>query len=208
MGLKENMRNLRLKRKLTLEDIAQYVGTTRQTIQKYESGVVANIPFDKIEKIAEKLGTTPAYLMGWLDQEEHSRLYGAQQSEPYDRVERRGETSPGEPLVVREQTPQYDDVPFGVNCDFTLVCKGDSMVNARILNGDIVYIHGQEDVENGEIAAVVIGNETTLKRVYKKEKQLVLLPENPRYEPLIYTGEELRKVRIIGKAVAFHSAVR
>ena len=83
------------------------------------------------------------------------------------------------------------------------------MTGARIRNGDIVYIHQQEDVENGEIAAVLIGNEATLKKVYKypEKNMLVLKPANPEYEDFIFTGEELEEIRILGKAVAFLSSI-
>lgn len=65
MGLKENIKNKRTEHKMTLEELAQKVGVSRQTIQRYESGVISNIPSDKIELIAKALDTTPAYLMGW-----------------------------------------------------------------------------------------------------------------------------------------------
>ena len=83
------------------------------------------------------------------------------------------------------------------------------MTGARIRNGDIVYIHQQEDVENGEIAAVLIGEEATLKLVYKypEKNMLVLRAANPDYEDFIYTGSELEEVRILGKAVAFLSSI-
>lgn len=81
------------------------------------------------------------------------------------------------------------------------------MINARINDGDIVYIHQQPDVENGEIAAVLIGDEATLKKVYKyPEKNMIILkPANPDYEDFIYIGDELESIRILGKAVGFYS---
>lgn len=82
------------------------------------------------------------------------------------------------------------------------------MINARIFDGDIVYIHSQPDVENGEIAAVLIGNEATLKKVYKYPNKLVLSPCNPMYDDLVYSEEQLENVRILGKAVLFVSVVR
>ena len=84
------------------------------------------------------------------------------------------------------------------------------MTGARIMPGDIVFIKKQPVVDNGEIAAVMIGDEATLKRVYyyPDKNKLVLQAENPKYEPLIYTDAELNEVRILGKAVAFQSAVR
>ena len=86
----------------------------------------------------------------------------------------------------------------------------ESMINARIYDGDIVFIRQQSIVNNGEIAAVIIDNEATLKRVYlnRAEGKLVLQAENPSYEPLVYVGEELDHIRILGKAVAFQSDVK
>ena len=82
------------------------------------------------------------------------------------------------------------------------------MIGARIMDGDIVYIRHQSDVEDGEIAAVLIDSEATLKRVRRNNGQLILWPENPAYSPFIYQGPALNSVRIIGKAVAFLSRVR
>ena len=81
------------------------------------------------------------------------------------------------------------------------------MIGARIMDGDIVFIREQTIVENGEIAAVIIDDEATLKRVYyyKDSGKLILQAENPKYSPLIYEGEELNSIRILGKAIAFES---
>lgn len=84
------------------------------------------------------------------------------------------------------------------------------MIGARIYDGDIVFIKKQDMVNNGEIAAVIIDNEATLKRVYyyPEKNKIVLNPENPAFEPLVYINEELNEIRILGKAVAFQSIVR
>ena len=127
-------------------------------------------------------------------------------------VPRLGTIACGEPILADENIEDYDKAPEGVNCDFTLKCKGDSMVGARINDGDIVYIRQQDEVENGEIAAVLVDDagesDATLKRVYLYENQIVLQAENPKYSPWVYTGEDMNKVRVIGKAVAFLSEVR
>ena len=128
------------------------------------------------------------------------------------KVPRLGTIACGEPILAQENIENYDKAPEGVNCDFTLKCKGDSMVGARINDGDIVYIRQQDEVENGEIAAVLVDDagesDATLKRVYLYENQIVLQAENPKYSPWVYTGEDMNKVRIIGKAVAFLSEVQ
>ena len=87
------------------------------------------------------------------------------------------------------------------------------MINARIYDGDIVFIRKQPSVENGEIAAVLIDDmadvaETTLKRVYIYDNKIILSAENTNYEPFVYVGEEMNNVRIVGKAVAFLSTVK
>lgn len=114
----------------------------------------------------------------------------------------------GAPILADEHIEEYIDIPKHIRADFALTCKGDSMINARIFDGDIVYILQQDSVDNGEIAAVLIDNEATLKRVKLYDDHISLEPENPMYKPLVYWGEEMNTVRILGKAVAFTSAVR
>lgn len=116
----------------------------------------------------------------------------------------------GEPVLAEENIETHIDMSEKINADFALRCKGDSMINARIFDGDIVYIKEQPQVENGEIAAVLIDNEATLKRVYyyPEKNMLILKAENNKYNDFIYTNQELNDVTIIGKAVAFFSSVR
>lgn len=114
----------------------------------------------------------------------------------------------GEPILAQENIEDEVDMPKHIHADFALRCKGDSMINARIFDGDIVYIRQQETVENGEIAAVLIDDEATLKRVRIFEDHISLEPENPQYRPIVLWGEEMNSVRVIGKAVAFTSEVR
>ena len=99
---------------------------------------------------------------------------------------RLGTIACGEPILAQENIEDYDDVPNDIKCDFTLLCKGDSMIDARIHDGDVVYIRQQPSVENGEIAAVLIGDEATLKRVFVYDDKVVLQPANPAYSPLVY----------------------
>lgn len=113
------------------------------------------------------------------------------------------------PILAEEHIEDYIDIPKHIRADFALMCKGDSMINARIFDGDIVYIRQQDMVENGDIAAVLIDDgEATLKRVRLFDDHISLEPENPMYKPIVFWNEEMNTVRIIGKAVAFTSAVR
>lgn len=117
-----------------------------------------------------------------------------------------GSIACGAPILAEEHIDGEVDIPASVHADFALRCKGDSMINARIFDGDIVYVRQQDTVENGEIAAVLVdGNEATLKRVRLFEDHIILEPANPMYQPLAYWQEEMNNVRILGKAVAFTS---
>lgn len=114
----------------------------------------------------------------------------------------------GEPILAVENIENYVNMPESINGTFALRCKGDSMINARIFDGDVVFIRQQPDVENGEIAAVLIDDEATLKKVYKYKNRIELRPENPTMAPLEYEGEEMNKIKILGKAVYFLSPVQ
>lgn len=119
-----------------------------------------------------------------------------------------GDIACGEPILAEENIDEYIKIDKDIPADFALRCKGDSMINARIFDGDIVYIRQQPDVENGEIAAVLIDNEATLKRVFKYPHRIELRAENPTVKPFEFSDEEINQVKILGKAVAFTSIIR
>ena len=172
-----------------------------QTIHRYENGIIANIPHEKIEALARALDTTPAELMGWDVQDPMPN--------GMKKLPMLGKIACGEPIFAAEEHDSYAVAGGMLDADFCLQAKGDSMTGARIYDGDIVFIRAQDSVDDGEVAAVIIGDEATLKRVYyyPDEEKLVLSPENPRYAPLVYVGEELAGIKILGKAIAFQSKV-
>lgn len=205
MDFSEKIRTLRAEQKLTLEQVGEKVGVGKSTVRKWETGAIANVRRDKIAKLAAALHTTPAYLMGWDDDEPLPPG-----CEPLPRTVKRpllGTIACGEPITAEQNVEGYVDVPDGVHCDFCLRCKGDSMIGANILDGDLVYIRIQQDVDDGEIAAVLIDDEATLKRVYKIPGRVQLRPENPAYPVMEYQGQQLESIRILGKAVGFLSRV-
>lgn len=123
-----------------------------------------------------------------------------------------GEIACGKPIYANEDRESYIMAGTDIKADFCLKAKGDSMINARICDGDIVFIRKQNIVDNGEIAAVVINNdnEATLKRFfYYTEKNMVILKaENPAFEDMIFSNDELNNFHVLGKAVAFQSDVK
>lgn len=209
LSIGKRIKEIRISKNITQNELALKIGTTKQTIYKYENEIVTNIPSQKIELISNALNTTPDYLMGWSDKSTDD-LYSIPGINPISKTYKRprlGTIACGEPILAEENIETYDDIPDNIKCDFTLVCKGDSMINARINDGDIVYIKQQSQVDNGEIAAVLIDNEATLKRVYIYEDKVVLQPENTKYPPFVYTKEEMNNIRILGKAVGFTSLI-
>lgn len=210
MDMQEKIKYLRKKYNLTLEDVAKKVGVSKSTVRKWELGLIANMRRDKIAKLAKALHTTPAYLMGW--NEEEMDVFTIENISPIQKksIPLLGEIACGEPIYADEQLGVFLEAGKDINADFCLIAKGDSMIGARIYNGDIVFIRKQEMVENGEIAAVLIEDEATLKRVYYDQQMgvLFLYPENPAFKTLRYTQDDLNKIHILGKAIAFQSFVK
>lgn len=195
---------------LSAERLADILGVSPATIYRYENGDIEKVPGDRLGPIASALQTTPAYLMGWENEETATASLPANiiPMPKMKRIPLLGSIACGAPILAEEHIEGHVDIPVHIHADFALTCKGDSMINARIFDGDVVYIRQQDTVETGEIAAVLIDTEATLKRVRLFDDHISLEPENPMYKPLVYWNEEMNNVRILGKAVAFTSAVR
>lgn len=116
------------------------------------------------------------------------------------RVPRVGQIACGEPILAEENIDGYDEIPDDWGADFTLLCKGDSM-EPKIKDRDIVAIHSQPMVENGEVAAVLIDGEATLKRVFLFDDHIELRAENPTFPTILRIGEDMNTITIEGKAV-------
>lgn len=184
--------------KLNKNDLSQYVNG--KVIPKQ----------DKLAILSEALHVNEPWLMGYDDVSKDD-IFKYPNIKPVvkKRFPMLGSIACGEPIFADEDREHCVMVDMDIDADFCLTAKGDSMINARINDGDIVFIKEMPIVDNGEIAAVIIGDEATLKRVYyyKEQNKLVLNPENPKYEPLVYVNSELDTIRILGRAVYFMSAL-
>ena len=207
MEFKDLIKNRRIEIGATLEDIAKIVGVSKATVQRWESGNIANIRRDKIVKLAKALNVSPAYLMGW---EEEPDIPSHPDILPIEtkKIPIIGSMACGEPIYEEEDFEAYVVVGAQIKADAAVRAKGDSMINARIHDGDLVFIKYQPIVENGEIAAVWVDDGFTIKRVYRYGDTLVLRPENPDYDEMIYTENDGVAIKIIGKAIAFQSDVK
>lgn len=194
-------------------DIAHELNLSPQVYCNYENGQ-REPSYDTLCKLAEYFGVSVDYLLGRTDDINvpNSNIYDIPGISPIatHRIPMLGKIACGEPIFADEDRESYVMAGTDINADFCLTAQGDSMIGARILDGDIVFCRAQDMVDNGDIAVVLIGDDATLKRVYyyPEQKKLILQAENPKYEPFVYIGEELNEIRILGKAVAFQSDIR
>ncbi len=203
----ERIRALRKRNMMSLEQLADRIGTSRQTVHRYETGAIANIPRDKVEAMALVLGTTPQRLMGWDKDEDIPTINNIKTAKVSVAKKKKlpmlGNVACGEPIFASEEQGCFVGTS-GIDADFCLMARGDSMINARIFDGDLLFVKKQESVDNGEIAVVLIDDEATVKRVYfdREDGILTLMPENPTYKPMRYMGHQLDRIRIIGRVVS------
>ena len=226
MKLGENIRMRRRTCGYTVEELASKLGVSRQTVFRYENGQIATIPHDKLEQLAEILGTTPAVLLGYTDKTVEllsEPLYdGDEFCTPAFFTEGTADKrkNPAGVVAVGAEPPVLDGYAdvlpaqrklpgFGEQADFYFTIPDDSMVGARIHKGDIVFFERAE-VGNGDVAAVVYEGTTYIRRFYDypEEKKIVLIAENPQHAPIVLTGGKRRQAVILGRAFAFQSTIQ
>lgn len=197
------MKQLREERCLSMKEVAAGLGLPYTTYVNYEKGL-REPGAETLIRIAEFYDTTLDCLLGKEGSAREARVPPGFLPLPETyRVPLVGRVACGTPITAEQNVEGYVDVPSDRRADFGLLCRGDSMVDAGILDGDIVYVRAQPDVESGQIAVVRIGEEATLKRVYKYPDRVVLQPANANYAPQIYVGEEINQVHIEGRAVGW-----
>jgi len=204
-----NLRKLREQKGLTQSALGKKIGAKQNTISYWEQGK-CGIDNDMLKKLAAFFNCSTDYILG--NEHEADTRINIPNIYPIKtkKIPLLGEIACGKPIFASEERESYIMAGTDINADFCLQAKGDSMIGARILDGDIVFIKEVPIVNNGEIAAIIIGDEATLKRVYyyPEKGKLVLQAENPKYEPLVYIAEELNEIKILGKAIAFQSDIR
>lgn len=208
--------------KINQSELAELSGISKQRISGYIKGEYE--PKSKpIYALAKALGVSASWLMGLNENEAPSPLSNEQNDDlaelyakypnikPIKKVKipMLGNIACGEPTFADEGHETYIETDGHINADFCLTCSGDSM-EPKLRNGDIVFIRKQDIVDDGQIAAVIIEDEATLKRVYydKPNNVLTLVAENPKYRPFVYSGEQLDHIRILGRAVSLYRRVK
>lgn len=191
---------------LSYQELSDKTGLSKSTIQRYVTGDIGNLGLDKLKVLANALEISPAYLMGWEDEPDLSIIPDIILPVRLKKIPILGVIACGEPIFAEENYEGYFMLDGNLpNADFILRARGDSMIDANIHDGDLVFIRRTPDVEHGTIAAVLIEDEATLKRVNKTEGAIVLQPCNSKYAPIIVSEEDHKRVRILGEMVGVYS---
>nr|DAX73646.1 MAG TPA: Repressor protein CI [Caudoviricetes sp.] len=204
----KNLRRLLEESGKTQKELAEAIGESQQVVNTWAIG--RSIPrMGRVQKLADYFGVEKSVLVDeWQESSipPYPNIFPLQRK----RIPLLGEIACGEPIFCNEGRESYIAAGTDIKADFCLKARGDSMTGARIMDGDIVFIQRDAPLEDGQIYAVAIEDEATLKRVYYDAEAgvLQLVAENPAFKPLIYSGEKLNQVHILGRAIAFQSDVR
>jgi len=197
----EELNKVRKLKKMSIDELAQKANLPKGTVEKVLFGIVKDPRITTMQAIEKALG---------IENENSYINIPGTRAVKLQKIPMLGEIACGKPIYANENFETFVDAAENIKADFCLTAKGDSMIDARIHDGDVVFIREQPIVENGQIAAVLINNEVTLKRwfFHPEDKKLTLQPANQKYEAFVYTGEELEQIRCLGLAVCFMSLVK
>ena len=209
METHEVIKQLREQRGMSQDALAEKVGyKDRSSIAKVEAGLV-DLSQSKIAAFAKALGVSPAILIGVGE----DSVLGSKDDLPSNLIPARfrqaplvGEIACGTPILAEQNIIDYIDVPEHIQCDFALKCRGNSMIDLGVKDGDVVYIRSQPEVQNGQVAAVIVDgaeSEATLKKFFRYDNHVMLIPANSEEAPFAFYGEEMSRVHVQGLAVGF-----
>jgi repressor LexA len=204
LSIAENIKRIRAEHGLSQAELGKIAGVSDKAVSTWELGLKTP-RMGAVEKMANYFGITKSAIVDDVQtapaaSKEPTIPPGFEPMPEMDMVPLVGRIACGTPITAEQNVERIVCVPSKWRSSFTLTCKGDSM-EPRIHDGDLVAIRKQPEVENGEIAAVRIGEEATLKHVYLHENFIELRPENPAFNSIILSREDMNNVVIEGKAV-------
>lgn len=197
--MKQNIGELLKKRREQLEftqqQVADYVKVSKSAVSRWETGDIANMGIDKLSRLAEILSISALDI---INESEFTTKIIPNKINTHP-IPLLGTIAAGVPILAEENIEDYFNLDKKIKADFCLRIKGDSMINVNILDGDIVFLKKQEDLEDGQIGAVLVDDSATLKRFYRENGSVILQAENPAYKPIVISKGD---VIILGKMVA------
>ncbi|HZK57049.1 MAG TPA: transcriptional repressor LexA [Clostridia bacterium] len=186
----KRIKELRESKNMTLEELGAIIGVQKSAVQKWENGTTKNLKRSTIQKLSEIFDVNPSYLMGMSNMKNYPKT---------TKVPLLGTIAAGTPILAEQNIEDYFNIDSRIKADFALKIKGGSMLGVGIHPGDIVFLRQQCTLENGEIGAVLIDNEATIKKFYKDNNTVILQAENDSFKPIILTEGN---VRVLGKLIA------
>lgn len=201
--LNEKIKQRRKELNMTQEELAQKTGyKTKGAISRIEKGE-RDLSQSQISDFARALKTTESYLMGWKEEKiDLSKIKGITLLNKARKIPILGTIACGTPIWAEENFDGFFIADYSIKADFALKCQGDSMIDAGVNDGDLVFLKKTPNVENGKIGAILIDNEATLKKVIKTDNALILQPCNSEYQPIVLTNNE--EVMILGEMVGVY----
>lgn len=198
MNIGDRIKKMRLEKGYTQEKLGSFAGVSKATVNRYECGVITNIPSDKIEKIADALDVEPSYLMGWEEEPPKPTPY---------RIPVLGRVAAGIPIDAIQEVLDFEELPKHMENDgyeyFALQINGDSMT-PLIMQGDYVIVRRLSTAKHGDIAIVLInGSDAACKRIELTGTELCLVSLNKNYPTLKFTPQEIDElpVLILGRVI-------
>lgn len=198
MSISKRIKTRRQELGISVEELADRINKNKATIYRYEKGDIGKVPYDILEPLSEALDVSIGYLLGSEDTIEERPL--PSNLTPITKVNRIpivGSIAAGKPILATENIESHLLLGQEYKADFALNIKGDSMIDVGINDGDLALIIKDKPIINGEIYAVLVDGDATLKKVYKNDNFLTLQPCNSKYEPLMVKEED--NPYIIGK---------
>lgn len=209
MNTGDRIKELRISNNLTQEELGKKVGVKKSAVQKWESGMTKNLRRSVIEKLSQIFEVNPSYIMGMSNIKNTPSSINkipdmvAECRDEYNvsfkKIPILGTIAAGTPILAEQNIEDYFGIDKSIGADFALRIKGDSMIDIGIHSGDIAFIKKQSCLDNGEIGAILIEEEATLKRFYLDGGIVVLESENTEFEPMLFAKGNLK---ILGKLVA------
>lgn len=204
----DRLKELREKKGLSQTELSEKIGISKSSIGMYETGKRIPRADKTFVKISDFFNVSIDYLLGLQEPINNNfEKYGLKPIVK-KKVPMLGNIACGEPIIANQEYETYIEVDSNINVDFALKAQGDSMINAHIENGDIILIKSQDYIENGQIAAVLIEDEVTLKRFYLQNDTISLVAENPSYPPLIYNKSDAVNIKVLGKAIVIQKLIK
>jgi repressor LexA len=208
----------RTEKGITAKELADAISVAASTISRYEKGEIVKVKMPVIEAIARVLNVNPMWLVGKSEYKKVKDMLNAWKTEPpkgtfkpeMKKVPMLGYAAAGQPLENLDgQDTYYVQVDGTQKVDFCITVRGDSMIGAGINDGDIVFVHQQPTIENGQVGCFEIDrNRVCLKRFYKTADGVMLVSENPKYAPMMFTADNCEDFKVLGLAVIKQSNIK